>query len=119
MSTLSIFDQLESRWEARMAQPATGSIAALVVRLGDEAHATPPRLGLSPDGGVHGDRWMANEARDPNAQVSLMDRRVAEILVDGDLDRLHVPGDNIVLDLDLDEASLPIGTRLHLGSAMI
>lgn len=119
MAALTSFDELESRWEASAARPATGSVAALVVRLGNDAHATPPRVELSPEGGVHGDRWVANEARNPEAQVSIIDRRVAELLVDGDLERLHVPGDNIVVDLDLDETSLPVGTRLHLGSAVL
>ena len=119
MTTLPGFDELQSRWQASLAKPATGSVVMLVVRVGDGAHATPPRVELSPEGGVHGDRWRENEARNPEAQVSLIARRVAEALVDGDVTRLHVPGDNVVVDLDLDEASLPVGTRLHLGSATI
>lgn len=119
MPTLTSFEQLQVRWQASLEKPATGSVVMLVVRVGDGAHATPARVELSPEGGVHGDRWRENEARLPEAQVSLIDRRVAEALVDGDVTRLHVPGDNIVVDLDLDEASLPVGTRLHLGSAII
>jgi MOSC domain-containing protein YiiM len=74
---------------------------------------------LSPERGLHGDRWEAADEPNPEAQVSLIDRRVAELLVDGDVTRLHVPGDNIVVELALDEASLPVGTRLALGSALL
>jgi MOSC domain-containing protein YiiM len=30
-----------------------------------------------------------------------------------------VPGDNVIVELDLGEAALPVGTRLRLGSAVI
>lgn len=89
----------------------------LVVRVGDGAHTTPDRVSLSPEEGISGDRWGASQ-RDPDAQVSFIDRRVAELLV---VDRawMHLPGDNVVVDLDLDVASLPVGTRLTVGTALV
>lgn len=110
-------DELELRWAASRSAQRTGSVATLVARVGKGKHATPARVELTPEGGVDGDRWRSGEAPDPDAMVTLIDRRVAEVLVDGDPERLHVPGDNIVVDLDLDEASLPVGARLRVGSA--
>jgi MOSC domain-containing protein YiiM len=113
------FDELEAGWRSAAALPATGRVAAVVVRTGNGAHATPERIELSPERGVHGDRWGEAATPDPEAQVSLIDRRVVEVLVGGDRTRLHVPGDNIVVDFDLDEGSLPVGAQLCLGSAVI
>jgi len=113
------FDELESRWQTASTTPPTGRVDLLVVRTGNGAHATPPRIELSPERGVHGDRWIEGNEPDPEEQVSLIDRRVVEVLVGGDATQLHLPGDNIVVDFDLGEASLPEGRRLRLGSAVI
>jgi MOSC domain-containing protein YiiM len=32
---------------------------------------------------------------------------------------LHTPGDNVLVDIDLSEDALPIGTRLRLGQALL
>ena len=42
---------------------------------------------------------------------------VAELVCDGQA--LHWPGDNLLVSLDLDEAALPIGSRLRAGDALL
>src|SRR6185436_1676640 len=116
---MSTFDEFEARWLAAVAQPPSGRIAALVLRLGDGARATPARIELSPDHGVLGDRWARGADPDPESQISLMDRRVIEVIAGEAADRLQVPGDNVIVEMDLGEAALPAGTRLRLGSAVI
>jgi MOSC domain-containing protein YiiM len=66
------------------------------------------------EGGLVGDRW-ARGRRDLDAQITLMNVRVAE-LIGGPLD---LPGDNFQVDLDLSEEALPVGTRLRLGEALL
>jgi MOSC domain-containing protein YiiM len=116
---MSRFDEFEARWQAVVARPPSGRIAALVLRLGDGARATPERIELSPEYGVLGDRWAQGAGPDPESQISLMDRRVIEVIAGEAADRLQVPGDNVIVEMDLGEAALPAGTRLRLGSAVI
>jgi hypothetical protein len=110
-------DELERRWQASPVAD-DGTIHLFVVRTGGERHETPDRLTLSPEQGVIGDRWTTSDKRELDAQVTLMERRVAA-LVTGGGDRLHLPGDNVIVDLDLSKAALPVGTRLRLGTALI
>ena len=62
---------------------------------------------MTVEDGLVGDRW-ARGRRDLDAQITLMNVRVAE-LIGGPLD---LPGDNFQVDLDLSEEALPVGTRL-------
>ena len=114
-----MIDTFEARWQASLAAPRTGAIALLVVRIGDGQHDTPREVLVTRELGVEGDRWSRADQPNPEAQISLIDRRVTEVLADGDRSRLHLPGDNIVADLDLHERALPVGTRLRLGSALV
>ena len=61
---------------------------------------------------------MTGEKPDLDAQVTLMNLRVVELIA-GDGVPLDTPGDNFLVDLDLAEDALPTGTRLRLGSALL
>lgn len=116
MSDLDL-EELERRWLA--APPATrgaGTVQLLVVRRAPGEHETPDRVELIAGGGIAGDRWADGGHAD--AQISLIERRTVEIVA-GARDRWHVPGDNVVVDLELAEDALPVGTRLELGSALV
>lgn len=111
--------ELEVRWRALEPAPrGQGTVALLVVRQGDGVHDTPTSVELSPEGGVHGDRWREEEDRDLDAQVTLMNVRVTRLLAGAERP-LHLPGDNVQVDLDLSEEALPVGARLRLGTALI
>ncbi|MFO0762100.1 MAG: GNAT family N-acetyltransferase [Byssovorax sp.] len=109
---------LEARLRA-MPAPDTGEVRAIVLRLGEGAHTMVDRIELTREGGLPGDRWAAAERPNPEAQISLIERRVVEVLTGSDPASWHAPGDNLVVDLDLDERSLPVGTRLAVGTALI
>jgi MOSC domain-containing protein YiiM len=111
-------DELERRWQAGAAID-DGTIHVIVVRKGSDVHETPARIALSPEHGLDGDRWSASTPPDPDAALSLIERRVAALLTDHDPARLHVPGDNLVVDLDLSFAALPLGARLRIGTALV
>jgi MOSC domain-containing protein YiiM len=113
------YDELERLW--REAPPAScdrGVVRLICVRKGQGAHECPDRVALSPETGVAGDRWIDKPERKLGEQVTLMSARVAE-LVAGAHAPLHAAGDNFLVELDLTEASLPAGTRLRLGSALL
>jgi MOSC domain-containing protein YiiM len=112
-------EDYERRWQQISARAATGTVRAIVLRKGKGAHETPSQGQLSPEGGLHGDRWSADSDRDPGEQITIMDSRVIEVLAGDDPSGLHVPGDNLVLDLDTSHAALPVGARLRIGSALL
>jgi len=111
--------ELERAWRALAASlPRTGMVRLITLRLGDGRHECPGRAALSPELGVHGDRWSSGSRRKLDAQVTLMDARVAELVAAGRVP-LDAPGDNFLVDLALGEEALPAGSRLRMGSALI
>jgi len=95
-----------------------GSVDMIVLRLPGEERATPARALLTPDGGLHGDRWALGPDRNPGAQITLMNADVA-MAVAGSRERVSLSGDNLIVRLDLNEANLPTGTRLRIGEALV
>jgi MOSC domain-containing protein YiiM len=72
---------------------------------------------LTPEEGVPGDGWTRRPPRDPEAQLAVMRRDVAELIANGQA--LTLFGDNLFIDLDLSAANLPLGTRLRVGTAIV
>jgi len=95
-----------------------GTIHTLVVRVADGVHDRPDAIVLHEELGVIGDRWLWHPKRTVESQVTLMERRVAELLT-GPRERWHVPGDNVVVDLDLSKQALPTGARLGAGDVIL
>ncbi|HKP17837.1 MAG TPA: MOSC domain-containing protein [Gaiellaceae bacterium] len=113
-------DDLEAAWQAAPAAPAGhGSVRAICIRVESGVHESPERVLVTPERGVEGDRWINRRVRrDPDTQVTLMNVRVTE-LISRDDQPLYASGDNFQVDLDLSEESLPAGTRLRLGEALL
>lgn len=92
-----------------------GSVVLLVARAVDHARSTPERVLLQPNAPLPGDRWdPANKYGTAN-QLSVMDAGVARAVCNGQ--DLALPGDNLLLDLDLSEANLPVGSVVAIGAA--
>jgi MOSC domain-containing protein YiiM len=72
---------------------------------------------LSREEGVPGDGWTRRPPRDPEAQLAVMRRDVAELIANGQ--PLTLFGDNLFVDLDVSAANLPAGTRLRVGGALV
>jgi MOSC domain-containing protein YiiM len=79
---------------------------------------------LDPERGAVGDRWSASKSRHtpdgtphPDQQLTLMGTRAAAAIAERE--RWPLAGDQLYVDLDLSQTSLPIGTRLVLGEALI
>jgi hypothetical protein len=105
----------EARWStAEPAPRGSGTVRLICVRVRDGLHETPERGEITVDDGLVGDRW-ATGKRDLDAQITLMNVRVAD-LIGGPLD---LAGDNFQVDLDLSEEALPVGTRLRIGTALL
>jgi len=112
---MSTAQDFETGWAA--AEPAPlgrGTVRGICVRVEEGVHETPERAEVTVEDGLVGDRW-ARGGRDVDAQITLMNVRVAE-LIGGPLD---LAGDNFQVELDLSEEALPVGTRLRIGSALL
>lgn len=75
--------------------------------------------------GLVGDCWLArgssstpDGSADPEAQVTLMSARVIDLLA-GSRDRWALAGDQLYVDFDLSAESVPPGTRLTIGEAVV
>lgn len=75
--------------------------------------------------GLEGDNWFARGSKstpdgsaDPEAQFTLMNSRVIQLLTQ-DQALWQWAGDQLYVDLDLSEENLPAGTRLSIGTAII
>jgi len=55
----------------------------------------------------------------PEAQLNIMNCRNIDVISGGDRSRWPLAGDQFFVDLDLSVSSLPVGTRLQIGSAVI
>jgi MOSC domain-containing protein YiiM len=95
----------------------SGRVAMIVRRRADGVRETPERVRLSPEDGVTGDGWSRRPPRDPEAQLAVMRREVAERIANGQ--PLTLFGDNLFVELDLSAANLPAGTRLRVGEALV
>ena len=113
-------DELERLFDDRPKAPRDrGSVDLLVVRTAPGEHLTPRRGRLDREKGLVGDRWALSWRwkRDVDRQLTLMMTTVAELVCDGQ--PLHLPGDNLLVNLDLGVDSLGVGARLRAGTATL
>lgn len=68
--------------------------------------------------GLVGDSWATRERVDPDAQLNIMNARMAALLAPDEHGRA-LAGDQLYLDIDFTMANLPAGTRLQVGEAVI
>jgi MOSC domain-containing protein YiiM/predicted GNAT family N-acyltransferase len=109
---------LEGIFKTLPTTPKDAGRLALIVRKAEGgARETPDRVTLEPDAGVPGDAWGRNPQRKPDAQITVMQRDVAELVANGQ--PLSLPGDNLLVDLDISAANLPPGSRLRIGGAVV
>ena len=109
----------------RAAPKDAAPVAQLCLRPRSGARAFPDHLDLSVADGIAGDRWPAESwlrrpdgSADPRIQVSILATRVADLVWRDRAGTPH-PGDPILVDMDLSEGNLPVGTRLRAGSAVL
>lgn len=108
-------------WLARLPRsPATlGRVELIVVRPSPGERFELDEVEASAERGIHGDRWESDAHRRPGNQVSLMNVHVLRAVAGDDPRRLAPAGDNLVVDLDLSEANLPVGSLLTIGDVVL
>jgi len=94
-------------------RPATGEREVV------DAATLDAQLGVVGDGWAdRGSKRMPDGSSDPEAQVTIMNSRVAALLAGGSIG-WEIAGDQLYVDLDLSQDNLPPGTRLWVGTAMV
>lgn len=101
---------------ARLSAPTErGKLELIVSRRDDARRETPERVRLTREGGVPGDAWRRDVPEKIDAQITMMWADYGRLVANGQ--DLTLFGDNLLVDLDLSVANLPVGTRLRLGGA--
>lgn len=117
-TTMRTYRELEERWRDSPRSPRDrGTVELIVMRPSSDERVVPDSAEISPEGGLVGDRWSMSETPKPDAQLTLMNARVARLIAASK--GLDLFGDNFIVDLDLSVEALPAGTRLRLGECLV
>lgn len=119
--------ELEAGLDHVGAAPRDGGTLDLVVRRpGPGEREVLDRGVLDPDVGLVGDSWLARGSirtedgrAHPDMQLNVMASRVVDLVAGGVRSRWPLAGDQLYVDLDLSATSVPPGTRLGIGGAVI
>jgi len=102
----------------------TGIVRAIVLRPAVDLRKLVSDAALDVEEGVVGDTWRSRGNRhtpdgsaDPQAQVTIMNARFAELIAGAEQADWALAGDQFYVDLDLSLEHLPPGTRLRMGDA--
>ena len=111
--------------EIRQSPAAEGTVELIVRRPAEDEREVLDECTLDLEVGLVGDAWLARGSRampdgsaNPDAQLTLMNARAAEVIT-GSRDRWPLAGDQLYVDLDLSIENLPAGTQLAVGEAVV
>ena len=110
----------------RQSPTDTGLIEMLVLRPREDERITVEAVKLVEGSGAEGDNYLArgnsfteDGSAHPEAQITVMNSRVLDLITGGDRGHWQWAGDQILVDMDLSADNLPPGTRLQIGSAVL
>lgn len=109
---------LEEQFAALAPAPRDAGRVALIVRRMEHAQReTPERVTMTPELGIAGDAWGRQREPAPDAQLTVMQLNIAELIANGR--PLTLFGDNLFFDLDLSAANLPPRSRVQAGGVVL
>jgi len=109
---------LEPRFAALPSPPRDlGSVHLMVRRAEGGLREVVESAVLSTSVGMPGDSWGRRSGRKLDTQLTAMEYGVSRMIANGQ--PLPLFGDQFVLDLDLGEENLPVGSRVRLGAVML
>jgi MOSC domain-containing protein YiiM len=95
-----------------------GTVELIVRRPAENEREVLDEAELDAAVGLVGDRWHLGSSPTNDAQLTLMNARLAELVAQS-RDRWALAGDQLYVDLDLSVENLPPGTRLAVGEAVL
>ena len=100
-------------------------IRQLCFRPGYSKRTFVEKLSLTSEHGVEGCRWShmpwlkkEDGSGDPSIQVSILQKRVLDLVYEPGGDTIH-PGDTFIVDMDLSHENLPVGAILQSGDVQL
>ena len=109
----------------REAPRDAGAIQLIVRRPAEDAREVLDVAEVNDAEGIAGDTWnlrgsptSVDGGPHPDAQITIMSARAAAAVI-GPVERWPLAGDQIYTDLDISHETLPAGTRLRLGNAVV
>jgi hypothetical protein len=120
-------EQLEAGLDEVLRSPAEeGTVELIVRRPAEGERIVLDEATLDLEEGLVGDTWLSRGSRstsdgrsNPEAQLTLTNARLVDLIAAGDRERWALAGDQLYVDFDLSEGNIPAGTRLALGTATI
>jgi MOSC domain-containing protein YiiM len=100
-----------------------GTLELIVVRPSEGERETPGSAELTIEDGLVGDRWRATAHTHSDGsvfrenQLTIASTRMLEMIAEPT--RWPLAGDNLLVDMGLDMASLPAGSRLAIGGTVV
>jgi hypothetical protein len=112
--------ELDAGFSNRPSSPtSSGKITLLLTRPASGQRMTPNQVFLGIDSGMPDDCWsqLPVSEKTANMQLSVMETSVGELIANGQDPCLF--GDNLMVDLDISEQNLPVGSVLQAGEARL
>jgi MOSC domain-containing protein YiiM len=107
--------------ELRALRTDEGTLELIVVRPSQGERETPETAELTVHDGLVGDRWKpyvdAEGTVHRGNQLTIASTRVLDLIAEEE--RWPLSGDNLLVDMGLDMAGLPVGTRLSIGDSVV
>lgn len=119
-------DELTQKLEWILASPKdAGVVHGIAIRPSTDERKELEQAQLSPEQGVHGDRWASTAQRklkdgrlNPDVQVTLTNARLIEIVA-RERSRWSLSGDQLYVDMNLSVDNLKPGQRLAIGTTVL
>ncbi|HCR72356.1 MAG TPA: MOSC domain-containing protein [Anaerolineae bacterium] len=119
-------EELEVGLDEIKASPKDNGVLEMIVRRPEtETREIINSAEINLETGLEGDNWkargssaMPDGSADPEAQITLMNTRVIQLL-SGDKENWQWAGDQLFVDMDLGIENLPPHSRIQVGSAIL
>lgn len=119
MAATGTIEDLEARWGRIDPSPQDDGAVELIVRRPAPDQREPmQRATFTTAAGLLGDDWLRRHGDELEAQITLMNSRVAQLIA-GDKSNWAAAGDQLFVDLDISQDNLPPGARIQLGEVVM
>ena len=119
MAATSTVEGLEAIWAQTERSPQDqGTVELIVRRPAPDQRERLQRATFTSAAGLLGDDWLRRHGDAIEAQITLMNARVANLLA-GEKSRWAEAGDQLFVDLDISQDNLPPGARIQLGEVIM
>jgi hypothetical protein len=110
-------ETLEARLRTLTTPRDIGRVTLIVRRAEQGRRECLDRVTLTTHSGIPGDSWGRRPGASLDAQLTVIQSDVAQLIANGQ--PLPLFGDNLYLDLDLSAENLPTGARVRAGSVVL